>query len=169
MPAVAHHLKRLTATDIDRLLELDRACLGGFWSRQGFEDEFRRPPRDPARPDFPSSIFLGACASNGSDLLMGFAGLWALGAEAHVITLGVHPDYRRQGMGRALVEALLQEAILQGLEWATLEVRASNVAARQLYQSLGFTQLGERLHYYTNPIEDALVLWKRLQPAATLD
>lgn len=166
MPATTHHLHRLTAADIDRLLDLDRLCLGKFWSRQGFEDEFQRLPRDRANPDRPSSVFLGARIPSVSDELIGFAGLWAVGAEAHIITLAVHPDCRRQGVGRALVEALLQEAIAQRLEWATLEVRASNQAAQSLYESLGFTKLGERLHYYTDPIEDALIWWKRLQPSS---
>lgn len=167
MPAIACQIERLTRGDIERLLDLDRVCLGGFWSQQGFEDEFQRPPRDLTNPDRPSSAFFGARIASGP--LIGFAGLWAIGAEAHVITLGVHPDCRRQGVGRSLVETLLQEAIAQKLEWATLEVRVSNIAAQKLYQSLGFTQLGERLHYYTNPIENALILWKRLQPSVSLD
>ncbi|WP_017325630.1 ribosomal protein S18-alanine N-acetyltransferase [Synechococcus sp. PCC 7336] len=155
-------LAAATLEHLDDLVQLDRLCFGGQWTRAGFAAELARPPRDPDRPDRPSSLVLGAWTTEKECRPIGFAALWAMGSEAHIISLGVHPDYRRQGVGRQLIETLLQQAIALGLEWATLEVRESNRAALDLYDSLDFEQVGRRKRYYDNPTEDALILWKRL-------
>ncbi len=93
-------------------------------------------------------------------LLLGFGCFWGILDEAHITILGVHPDYQGQGLGQALLLSLLQVARQQGLEWATLEVRVSNVAARSLYSKFGFQEAGRRPHYYPDTGEDALLLWR---------
>ena len=87
--------------------------------------------------------------------LLGFAGLWLMVDEAHVVTVAVLPEARRQGYGRVLVHGLLAVAIDQGMSVATLEVRASNEAARALYHGYGFYEVGERKRYYADNHEDA--------------
>ena len=77
-----------------------------------------------------------------------------------MMNLAVAPRHRRQGIARQLVEALGDALRAQGVQSLTLEVRASNEAAIQLYRSLGFTQVGRRPNYYTKPREDALILRK---------
>ena len=69
--------------------------------------------------------------------------------------------YRGQGLGQALLYALLLLAQRRGLEWATLEVRASNQTAIALYQKFGFEQVGERRGYYPDTGEAALILWRK--------
>jgi len=74
--------------------------------------------------------------------------------------VAVHPDYRRHGLGRAVVEALLQYARQNRFFEISLEVRASNRAAITLYETLGFSVCGTRRSFYQKPTEDALVmLW----------
>lgn len=73
--------------------------------------------------------------------------------------LAVHPSYRRQGFGQVLLQALLTVAQQQGLERATLEVRASNQSALSLYQKFGFQEVGRRRRYYPDTGEDGLILW----------
>ncbi|MBF0417037.1 MAG: ribosomal protein S18-alanine N-acetyltransferase [Magnetococcales bacterium] len=93
--------------------------------------------------------------------LVGYAVSRLLHDEWHLLILGVAPAFRRQGLGRMLVEALLETARSAGVGETLLEVRASNVAARQLYESLGFVRIGLRRGYYRHgPFgpEDALVL-----------
>ena len=81
-------------------------------------------------------------------------------AEADMMNIAVHPDFRRQGVARALILALIGELKKRGSRCLTLEVRASNDPARALYESLGFAHVGTRRNYYQNPKEDALILRK---------
>ncbi len=88
----------------------------------------------------------------------GFAGLWLMVDEAHVVTVAVLPEVRRRGYGRALVHALMAVAIGHDMAAATLEVRASNEAARNLYRAYGFYEVGERKRYYSDNHEDAVIM-----------
>ncbi|MEO5346390.1 MAG: ribosomal protein S18-alanine N-acetyltransferase [Magnetococcus sp. YQC-9] len=93
--------------------------------------------------------------------LVGYLVARLLYDEWHLLTLGVAPDYRRRGLGRGLVAALLEEACLPPGREVLLEVRASNIAARSLYEGMGFTRIGLRRGYYRQgPYgpEDALVM-----------
>lgn len=80
--------------------------------------------------------------------------------ELHIDTVAVAPDCRRQGMATWLMEQVLAEAEAAGARRATLEVRVSNTAARQLYERLGFTVAAVRKMYYASPAEDGLILWR---------
>ena len=88
---------------------------------------------------------------------------WQILEEAHITLLAIDPPFRNQGLGKYLLSALLDTACQQQLERATLEVRASNLAAIHLYQQFGFQIAGRRKRYYPDQ-EDALILWlNRLQ------
>lgn len=90
----------------------------------------------------------------------GFVLVRDLGEEAEILTLGVLPEMRRAGFGRALLEAAIAEAGRRGLPSLVLEVAADNDAARLLYKTLGFAQVGRRPRYYRRGQEavDALIL-----------
>ena len=74
--------------------------------------------------------------------------------EAEILNIAVHPDFRRRGLGRALIERLAHERPGPQL----LEVRESNVRARGLYATMGFEEVGRRKGYYHRPVEDVLLL-----------
>jgi ribosomal-protein-alanine N-acetyltransferase len=80
--------------------------------------------------------------------------------QADMMNIAVHPDYRRQGIGRDLVLALSDALKEKGIRGLMLEVRASNAPAIALYEQLGFIQVGLRPNYYRNPKENALILRK---------
>ncbi len=91
--------------------------------------------------------------------------------ELHIHSFGVHPGWRRGGLGRRLLNAVLREAEAVGVTSATLEVRRSNTAARRLYEGAGFILSGVRSGYYPDPPEDALIYWRHQtdhQPATTV-
>jgi ribosomal-protein-alanine N-acetyltransferase len=90
----------------------------------------------------------------------GFCAFWLIFDEIHINNLAMRPQFRAQGLGTALLHHVLAEARLLGARRATLEVRASNEGARRLYERLGFYVAGTRRHYYSNPVEDALILWR---------
>jgi len=82
--------------------------------------------------------------------------------EAEILNLGVDPEERRHGVGRALIHDMLSLLHARGISSVFLEVRESNSVAQGLYASLGFTRVGRRRHYYRRPAEDAVVLRARI-------
>jgi ribosomal-protein-alanine N-acetyltransferase len=90
----------------------------------------------------------------------GFCAFWLVLDEIHINNVAIRPQYRGRGIGTALLHHVLAEARRLGARRATLEVRASNEAARRLYERLGFYVAATRRDYYTNPVEDALILWR---------
>jgi ribosomal-protein-alanine N-acetyltransferase len=91
---------------------------------------------------------------------IGFCSFWKVTDELHINNLAVLPDFRRMGVGSALLSFVMAEGVRLGARRATLEVRRSNEAARRLYERFGFTIAGMRPGYYSRPVEDALVLWR---------
>jgi len=89
-----------------------------------------------------------------------FCAFWLVFDEIHINNVAVLPQFRAQGIGMALLQHVLIEARRLGATRATLEVRASNAAALRLYERLGFYVAATRKHYYSNPVEDALILWR---------
>ena len=81
------------------------------------------------------------------------------------MTIGVSPTCRGRGVGRALLRELLARARSQGMGQLFLEVRASNQAARALYESEGFEELAAVPSYYRNPVEDAVTMGVALSPS----
>lgn len=96
-----------------------------------------------------------------SNVLGSFSG-WLVADEFEIDNVAVAPDWRRFGIGSILLEAALQAASQKGALQAFLEVRASNCAACSLYEKIGFTVAGRRKNYYRDPIEDALVLSRKI-------
>ena len=90
----------------------------------------------------------------------GFCAFWLVFDEIHINNLALRPQFRTQGIGTALLHHVLAEARELGARRATLEVRASNDPAQRLYERLGFYVAGTRRNYYSNPVEDALMLWR---------
>ena len=134
--------------DLDGLLALDEVCFHRPWTRADYERELT----DPAR------CFLFVARVDGR--IIGYCSFWRIFDEAHINNFAVHPESRRQGVGRALLAHSLSAAAAIGAPKATLEVRASNLAAVALYESGGFLRGGLRRAYYTHPVEDALILWR---------
>ena len=90
----------------------------------------------------------------------GFCAFWLVFDEIHINNVAILPEFRGMGIGTTLLHHVLAEATRLGAKRATLEVRASNSAARRLYERLGFYVAATRRNYYTNPVEDAMILWR---------
>ncbi len=159
-------LTPLTCDFLPEILQLDEQCFGGLWSQDAYEREIDSPnsilvglvdqgPTEPA----PSELAAGSASNIPKLLAVGC--LWAICEEAHITILAVHPQYRRQGFGQAVLGGMLEWARQRGQEWATLEVRASNSAAISLYDAFEFQALGRRRRYYPHTGEDALILWRK--------
>ena len=92
-------------------------------------------------------------------LVVAFCGLMIIGDEGHITNIAVHPDHRRRSIASRLMLATMRRAVAEGLSGVTLEVRASNVAAQELYRRFGFAPGGIRRNYYADLREDALIMW----------
>lgn len=95
--------------------------------------------------------------------LTGYLCLWLEGSEVQVQNLAVHPAFRGRGVGAHLLQEGLKQALKLGAGQAVLEVRPSNLAARRLYSSMRFSEIGRKPGYYTNDGEDALILFLDLK------
>lgn len=105
------------------------------------------------RPDTTSAQL--ACAALP---VVGWGGIWCVADEAEIASVCVDPAYRRLGGGTKLLQTLLRQARLSGAQNVYLEVRISNQAAQKLYRGAGFECIGVRKRYYTNPLEDAVLM-----------
>jgi [ribosomal protein S18]-alanine N-acetyltransferase len=110
---------------------------------------FLRPPEPPRSPELEQEL----------RSIVGYAGIWVMTDEAHVTTIASHPDVRGKGVGEFLLVALIHRGIEVGARWMTLEVRASNSVAQNLYRKYTFKEMGVRRRYYSDNGEDALVMW----------
>ncbi len=93
--------------------------------------------------------------------LVAYCACWMIFDELHINSLAVEDAWRRRGVAGQLLRRVIANAMASGATQATLEVRASNQAARRLYEGLGFTVEAVRRDYYQEPREDALILWNR--------
>ncbi len=105
---------------------------------------------------------------DGSRRIVGMMVNWIILDEVHIATIAVHPDFRRMGIARLLLETGLREAFERGARMAFLEVRRSNTAAQKLYESMGFRVEGVRPKYYQDNQEDALLMTLNPLDEATL-
>ncbi|MBT9176735.1 MAG: Ribosomal-protein-alanine acetyltransferase [Firmicutes bacterium] len=138
----------MTVEDIDAVLHIEQVSFTTPWSRGAFLRELTSNPL--------ALYFVGRL----DERIVSYGGCWLIHGEAHITNVAVDPDFRGMGFGEGLCLWLMREASLRGMTRATLEVRVSNMAARKLYQKLGFLLAGVRPKYYTDTQEDALILWK---------
>lgn len=129
--------------------ELEMLCFSTPWSAGQLAESI----------SMPGSHFLEA-VSDGR--LVGYIGFYRVLDEGFVTNLAVHPDFRRKGVGRALLRRLISDCESLGVRTVSLEVRESNAPAIALYLSEGFVVDGRRPRFYSRPTEDALLLSRRL-------
>jgi ribosomal-protein-alanine N-acetyltransferase len=104
-------------------------------------------------------------AEDSNEGVVGYSVIWWVLDQGELANLAVRPEFRKRGIGAALLDHSLHWAGSQGVESLFLEVRVSNESANRLYGSRGFTQISTRRDYYQNPREDARILMKRLNGA----
>lgn len=136
--------------DLSAVAALQRQTFTNPWAVEAIRWELERT--DVAR------LYL-LHESHGS--LVGYCACWIIFDELHINSLAVDEAWRRQGAARRLLDYVFGEALAVGARSATLEVRQSNLAARALYEGLGFRVEAVRRDYYREPREDALILWHR--------
>ena len=142
---------RMGPEDLDEVLAIERASFSMPWSRGAFLYEMQQNR-------------VARCWVMREDgRVIGYLCLWEIADELHITNIAVHPTRRRQGVGRVLLQGVLEDAREQRLRLVVLEVRPSNTEARTLYEGFGFRVIGRRRGYYYDTGEDALVMEADLQ------
>jgi len=144
------NIRPMLVGDLDQVAAIETASMPTPWSKELFEAELKR---DQAR------YFV----SEESGQVTGYLGYWEAPGEAHLITVAVHPNHRRKGIARALLEYAFSFAAKKGASLATLEVRAGNEVAQRVYGAFGFRLVAIRKKYYSDNQEDAQVMLMELQ------
>jgi [ribosomal protein S18]-alanine N-acetyltransferase len=135
--------------DLDAILAIDDESFVRPWTREMYEAELRHPAV--------TRIFVVQLPTGE---VGGYCSTWFLPGELHINNLAIRPAWRRQRLATFLLHRVLEAGLAAGCDRATLEVRRSNQPARALYESLGFRVAGLRPDYYSEPVEDALILWR---------
>jgi len=183
-----YYIRKMKDYDIPQVLEIDLDAFPTQWphpTSSSFHHELRNklahyivvyqkrtdgahnPPQNiPAWDRLTSYVkylfshdrFFGPVTMPVTEPLAGMAGIWMMVDEAHVVTIGVRNSQRNRGLGEWLLISIIDMAVRLGAKTVTLEVRVSNVTARQLYEKYGFSIAGTRKKYYSDNGEDAYIM-----------
>lgn len=134
--------------DLGAVAELERLCFSIPWSPAAIEEAFS------------NELYRFAVVEE-EGRAVGYANFRIVADEGEIERVAVHPDFRRRGHGRKLMEAMVEYSRKRGVKNMTLDVRVNNEKAINLYESCGFAREGLRKDYYREPTEDAIIMWRR--------
>jgi ribosomal-protein-alanine N-acetyltransferase len=137
----------MTPADVAAVAELEAESFVDPWPLAFFFEELVLPGREYVVVEDVGRI-------------VGYGGIMVVDGDAHVMTIAVRPERRRQGLGTRVMAALFDAALERGARHLTLEVRVSNHGAATLYERFGFVAEGRRPRYYQDE-EDAIIMWAR--------
>lgn len=140
-------IEKMTAACIDAVAAIEAECFSHPWSKKNLEESLEKE----------NSLFLVAVED---EKVIGYVGMEVIVDEGYIFNVAVSADYRRRGVGYALVRELVTYSMKNSLCFITLEVRESNSAAISLYSKFGFIKAGERKNYYSDPTEAAVLMTK---------
>lgn len=138
-------IERMTEAHLDAVAELERECFAHPWSRESLKETLRSG----------DSLFYIAELDG---RVIGYIGMSFVLDEGYIYNVAVEKSSRKKGAGSALIQTLVNYGKKNGFAFLTLEVRESNTAARSLYSSFGFIKVGERKKYYSDPVDNAVLM-----------
>jgi ribosomal-protein-alanine N-acetyltransferase len=136
-------MRRMLADDLAAVEALEQQLFSAPWSRMAFLQELA---------DHEAFVAVD------EEEIVGYICAWQVLDECSITNVGVSPRHQRRGIGRMLVNFILEHMQQAGCTICFLEVRAGNTPARELYTAIGFEVIGLRKKYYHTPVEDALVM-----------
>ena len=133
--------------DIDAIVRVENACFSTSWSIDAIKHEICENKL---------ADFMIACDEENN--IIGYIGIWTLLDECQINKIAVIPEKRKIGIGKTILNHVIELTRDMGVKSWYLEVRESNTAAQALYRSAGFSSVGTRKNYYINPVEDAVLM-----------
>jgi ribosomal-protein-alanine N-acetyltransferase len=178
MSSTCYVIRPMQYEDIPQVAQIDREAFPGEWvfrSQAAYKRDLANPSvryivacnkRDVSEPEGQTvqelpwfkRLFHYERHLNVAENIVGFSGFWMMMGEAHIIAIGVRDSYRRLGIGEGLLIATIELAQIVNANVVTLEVRASNEIAQELYKKYGFRVVGRRPRYYSSDGEDAIIM-----------
>lgn len=146
------YLRRMNRADLGFVMDIEKKSFSNPWHLSSFEGEIQNYDIS-----FPYVVI-----HPGTGKLVGYIVFWQIGSEVQISNFAVHPDFRRMGIGSSVLRRILDIIKKRGAQVVILEVRESNNSARFLYKKFGFKEAGIRKDYYTRPVEDAVVMVKKM-------
>lgn len=147
-------IRKMRGADLPRVMEIELATFTMPWSEATFRGLLRRTDSDLYVADVRGAV-------------AGYAVFWSVTDQGELGNVAVAAEYRGRGLGRKLVETVLERAAERGIREMFLEVRRSNEGAQNLYRTFGFFEVGKRKNYYLEPVEDALIMKKVIDVVTT--
>jgi len=147
-------IRKMTLDDIEQVIAIDRVSFSLPWPERSFRFELTD---NPASRCWVAEV---------DGKIVGMIVVWLIVDEVHVATIATHPEFRRQGIAKTLLSYALQHMSTEGAQSSFLEVRASNLAAQDLYRKFGFEESGVRRRYYRDNDEDAILMTLSAIPVA---
>lgn len=142
-------IREIKEKDIPSLLEIEKISFAAPWSEQDFLSELYRKNALLRAGVFEGNVIGYICVSHRAH-------------ESYILNLAVHPHFRRCGVATILMDEAMAELKERECFFVSLKVRVSNTVAKKFYELLGFKVESIRKKYYDNPVEDALVMMRRL-------
>lgn len=143
-------IEQMKENDIDGVFEVEKNCFEDYWSKDSFKKEL-------------SNNLAKYLVAKVDNKVVGYVGIWFVVDEGHITNVAVHEGYRGQKIGDQLIRELVEVCKNNKIVSMTLEVRASNVVAQNLYRKYGFKMAGIRKEYYSNNKEDAIIMWNDIK------
>jgi len=138
--------------DIDAIVAIEQEVFAAPWTAEAFHNELKQ------------NMFAKYMVMEQDGDILGYGGMWLIVDEAHVTNIAIRERYQGQGLGKLLLGEMMKTAHWLGAKRMTLEVRVSNEVAQRLYRRFGFEPSGIRPGYYSDNMEDALIMWADLEP-----
>ena len=167
---MSYTIRRMREEDIPQVVEIEKIAFSRPWTKSIFKAVLLLPyaayyvavEDSETGADAVNTVLTGQeSAEFVPGKIVGVCGVKKIFEEGDISNVAVHPDYRGRGISRNMLEVLMREACEDGVQAFTLEVRAGNEIAVNLYESLGFCTEGIRPRFYEDPVEDGLIMWKR--------
>ncbi|MFC5531566.1 ribosomal protein S18-alanine N-acetyltransferase [Cohnella yongneupensis] len=144
--------RSMTLNDIGSIVAIEQEAFAAPWSEEAFRNELQ------------NNMFAKYMVMEHEGDILGYGGMWLIVDEAHVTNIAIRASHRGQGFGKRLLREMMRTANWLGALRMTLEVRVTNEPAKSLYQRMGFYPSGIRPAYYSDNMEDALIMWAELEP-----
>lgn len=143
-------VRKMELRDVDSVVDIEKNCFPIPWTKNSFITEITK------------NKLARYCVAEVGGKVAAYGGMWLVIDEAHITNIAVHSKYRGKGVGKKVVEGLIEEGKKINISKMTLEVRRSNLIAQELYKKFGFIPCGVRPGYYQDNGEDAIIMWKDL-------